>query len=138
MVLVEFVPPPGRDPEPATAEPRTYRAPAGTAWVVREPSPGPGIVVLSATGEFDVDSVGCLRRALVEARHSDARQTVLDVSRIGSGDSAFLHELVAAHFASGRFVLAGPVPRRLCRLFTVTGTLRMFRIVKDRAALGFA
>ncbi|MFD0372190.1 STAS domain-containing protein [Streptomyces sp. NPDC059071] len=137
MVPVDFVPPLGRDPEFATTEPWTYRAPAGTAWVVRGPSPAPGTVVLSAAGEFDVETVGCLRQALAEARRSDARQTVLDVSQIGFGDSSFLHELLAAHFTGGRFVLAGPVPRQLRQLFTMTGTLRLFRIVNDRAVPGY-
>ncbi|WMX44347.1 STAS domain-containing protein [Streptomyces roseicoloratus] len=138
MVPVGSVPPQGSGARPALTESRTYRAPAGTAWVVREPSPAPGTVVLSAAGEFDVDTVDCLRQALAEARLLEARQTVLDISRIGFGDSSFLHELVIAHFTGGRFVLAGPVPRRLHQLFMMTGTLRLFRIVKDRAVLGFA
>ncbi|MCX2185300.1 STAS domain-containing protein [Streptomyces sp. SKN60] len=140
MVPVDFVPSQGgeRNPAPAGQEPRTYRASAGTAWVVREPSPAPGTVVLAATGEFDVDTIDCLRRALTEARHSGCRQTVLDISQIGFGDSSFLHELLTAHFAHGRLVLAGPVPRQLKQLFAMTGTLRLFTIVKDRAVLGFA
>ncbi|MEU8618613.1 STAS domain-containing protein [Streptomyces sp. NPDC048623] len=142
MIPAQSVPPQGGEPDPTPTgpgpEPRIYRAPAGTAWVVREPSPAPGTVVLSATGEFDVDTVVCLRRALAEARRSGSRRTVLDISQIGFGDSSFLHELLTAHFADGRFVLAGPVPRQLKQLFAMTGTLRLFTIVKDRAVLGFA
>ncbi|MFE5297585.1 STAS domain-containing protein [Streptomyces sp. NPDC056632] len=118
--------------------PCTYRTAAGTAWVVREPSPAPGTVLLSATGEFDVAAAGCLRRALADARHEGNRRTVLDVSQVGFGDSSFLHELVTAHFAGPGLVLAGPVPRQLRQLFGMTGMLRLFTIVKDRADLGIA
>ncbi|MFI8519468.1 STAS domain-containing protein [Streptomyces sp. NPDC085481] len=130
--------PGAREMSPPYPEQRTYRAPAGTAWVVREPSPAPGTVMLSATGEFDVDTVSCLRRALADARHEGSRRTVLDISQVGFGDSSFLHELVTAHFAGERFVLAGPVPRQLRQLFALTGTLRLFTIVRDRRNLGFA
>lgn len=130
-------------PEPGGAsadglDARTYRAPSGTAWVVREPSPTPGTVVLSATGEFDVDTVCCLRRALAEARHEGSHRTVLDISQIGFGDSSFLHELVTAQFAGHPFVLAGPVPRQLRQLFALTGTLRLFTFVSDRQGPDFA
>ncbi|MFD5328747.1 hypothetical protein [Streptomyces sp. NPDC127092] len=40
------------------------------------------------------------------------------------------------HFTGGRLVPAGPVPRRPRRLFTMTGTLRLFGIVDDRAVPG--
>ncbi|MET9953278.1 STAS domain-containing protein [Streptomyces sp. NPDC006339] len=130
MVHAQFVPPPDAAPGP-----RTYRAPSGTAWVVREPSPAPGTVVLSATGEFDVETAGCLHDALADARLDESRLVVLDVSQVCFGDSSFLHELVAAHFAGHRFVLAGPLPRQLRQLFALTGTLRLFTIVKDRADL---
>ncbi|MEU6929721.1 STAS domain-containing protein [Streptomyces sp. NPDC046374] len=119
-------------------EARTYRTPSGTAWVVREPSPAPGTVLLSATGEFDVDTVDCLRAALADARHEGARRTVLDISQIGFGDSSFLHELVTAQYAGDRFVLVGPVPRQLRHLFTMTGTLRLFTFVSDRHSPDFA
>lgn len=132
-------PAPGSDGAlPVCPEPRTYRAPAGTAWVVREPAPAPDTVLLSATGEFDVDTVGCLRTALAEARHAGARHIVLDVSQVGFGDSSFLHELMTAHFADHHLVLAGPVPRQLHQLFALTGTLRMFTIVRDRRSLDLA
>ncbi|MER7521224.1 STAS domain-containing protein [Streptomyces sp. NPDC126499] len=133
MVHVQPVPPPDTAPEP-----RTYRAPSGTAWVVRESSPAPGTVVLAASGEFDVETVGCLHHALAEARLEGSREVVLDVSRVGFGDSSFLHELVSAHFAGHRLVLAGPLPRQLRQLFALTGTLGLFTIVKDRVGLRFA
>ncbi|MFF5971244.1 STAS domain-containing protein [Streptomyces sp. NPDC012769] len=134
MVDAQFVPRPDAVPEP-----RTYRPSSGTAWVVREPSPEPGaVVVLSATGEFDVETAGCLHDAFADARLAEPRLVVLDVSQVGCGDSSFLHELVAAHFADHRLVPAGPFPRRLRRLFALTGTLRLFTIVKDRADLCFA
>ncbi|MFC8506752.1 STAS domain-containing protein [Streptomyces sp. NPDC057411] len=132
-------PGPGTDgPPPVRGDARTYRAPAGHAWVVREPPPAPDTVMLSATGEFDVDTVCCLRRALAEARHEGPRRTVLDISQVGFGDSSFLHELVTAHFAGHPLALAGPVPRQLRQLFTMTGTLRLFTIVRDRRSLDFA
>ncbi|MFI9003906.1 STAS domain-containing protein [Streptomyces sp. NPDC053541] len=140
MVPVDHVSSQGgeRGPAPEGREPRTYRTPSGTARVVCEEAPDGDTVVLSATGEFDVDTVDCLRRALADARHSGCRRTVLDVSQIGFGDSSFLHELVTAHFANGSLVLTGPLPRQLKQLFTMTGTLRLFTIVQDRAVLGFA
>ena len=127
MVHAQPVPPPDSAPEP-----RTYRASSGTAWVVREFSPAPGVVVLSANGEFDIETVGCLRRALAEARPEGSREVVLDVSGVVFGDSSFLHELVAAHFAGHRLVVAGPLPRQLRQLFALTGTLGLFTIVEDR------
>ncbi|BAU86975.1 hypothetical protein SLA_6106 [Streptomyces laurentii] len=127
----------GHSAPAAAPGPRTYRTPSGTAWVVREPSPVPGTVVLSATGEFDLHTVRCLRQALAEARHEDGGRTVLDISQVCFGDSSFLHVLVAARSADPGFVLAGPVPRQLRQLFSLSGTQRMFTIVKDRAALGF-
>ncbi|MFG3349876.1 STAS domain-containing protein [Streptomyces sp. NPDC048018] len=136
MIAAQFVP--GRGSPGGERGPCTYRAAAGTAWVVREPSPDPGTVLLSATGEFDVDTVGCLRRALAEARRGGSRRTVLDISQVGFGDAAFLHELVTAHFSGHSFVLAGPIPRQLRQLFAATGTLRLFTIARDRAVLGLA
>lgn len=126
----------GRVPAAARG-PRTYRAPTGAAWVVREPSPAPGTVVLSATGEFDVDTVACLRKALADARYEASPRTVLDISQVCFGDSSFLHVLVAAHLAAPGFVLAGPIPRELRQLFALSGTLRLFTVAKDRSALGF-
>lgn len=107
---------------------RTYTAPVGTAWVVREPSPEPGTALLSASGEFDIESVLCLHEALADARHEGSRQTVLDISQVGFGDSSFLHELLAAHFSHQRLVLVGPVPDQLRQLFLLTGTLRLFTV----------
>ncbi|WP_370413656.1 STAS domain-containing protein [Streptomyces fradiae] len=126
-----------REPSPSPEERRVYRAPVGSTWVVREPSPGPGTVVLSATGEFDMDTVQCLHEALADARHAGARQTVLDISQVGFGDSSFLHELVAAHFSHHhRLVLAGPIPDQLRELFLLTGTLRLFHTVRSRRSIG--
>ncbi|MFI8962423.1 STAS domain-containing protein [Streptomyces sp. NPDC053493] len=133
MISAQFVP-----RSRTVTGPRTYRAASGTARVVREPGPEGGTVVLAAIGEFDVETVGCLARALAEARHEGCRRTVLDVSRVEFGDSSFLHVLVTAHFAGRPFVLMGPVPRQLRQLFAMTGTLRLFTFTEDRAGPGFA
>ncbi|MEU1890804.1 STAS domain-containing protein [Streptomyces pristinaespiralis] len=117
---------------------QVYQSAVGTTWVVREPSPEPGTVVLSATGEFDMETVPCLHEALADARHAGARQTVLDISHVGFGDSSFLHELLAAHFSHPRLVLAGPIPHQLRHLFVLTGTLRLFHTVRSRRSIGLA
>ncbi|MER7540810.1 STAS domain-containing protein [Streptomyces sp. NPDC097704] len=138
MIKNDHPAPDVRRPFPSPQERRVYRAPLGATRVVREPSRDPGIVVLSATGEFDMDTVPCLHEALADARHAGAQQTVLDISQVGFGGSSFLHELLAAHFSHRRLILVGPIPHQLRRLFVLTGTLRLFHIIRSRRSIGLA
>ncbi|MFD3663721.1 STAS domain-containing protein [Streptomyces sp. NPDC058659] len=131
-----------RRPAPATPGPstehRTYRARNGRALVVREPPPKSGTALLALTGEFDVSTVSCLHEALTDARHEGAAHTVLDLARVSFGDSFFLHELLSAHFSHHDVLLIGPMPRQLRHLFLLTGALRLFTVVPDRARVGLA
>ncbi|MGW6414882.1 STAS domain-containing protein [Streptomyces sp. NPDC055055] len=102
-----------------------YSAPGG-AGVYRRTTRFDGIAQLEAAGEFDVDSVGCLRQALSDAAAEDATCVQLDVSAVTFGDSSFLHVLVRARNDTDRLVLIGPVPHQLSRLFHLTGTTRLF------------
>ncbi|MFC9593886.1 STAS domain-containing protein [Streptomyces sp. NPDC056944] len=111
-----------------------YRSP-GEASVYRQPTRPDGTAVLQAAGEFDLDSVGCLRQAQADARYEGATRIVLDVSGVTFGDSSFLHTLVAALRAPGRLILRGPVPHHLRQLFTLTGTTHLFQFAEGDTAL---
>ncbi|MFF8835882.1 STAS domain-containing protein [Streptomyces sp. NPDC015130] len=102
-----------------------YRSPE--ARVYRQHTRTDGTALLQAAGEFDLDSVGCLRQAVADARYEGASLVVLDVSEVAFGDSSFLHALVAAIRAPGRLVLRGPVPDQLRQLFSLTGTTQLFQ-----------
>ncbi|MFF2307201.1 STAS domain-containing protein [Streptomyces sp. NPDC058128] len=131
-----------RRPTPPTPRPPTdlppYLAGNGGAHVVREASAVSGTVLLTLTGSFGVGTVACLHEALADARHERATHTVLDLARVTSGDSFFLHELLSAHFSHRELLLIGPIPLPLHHLFLRTGTLRLFTVLPDRARVGFA
>ena len=128
---------PGRPAVPsAPMERHTYRAPNGGARVVREATSKPGTVLLTLSGEFDIDTVSCLREALADARRQKPATTLLDLGQVAFGDSSFLHALLSAGFPSRELVLIGPLPHHLRQLFLLTGSLRMFTVVPDRAHLG--
>ncbi|BAU84424.1 hypothetical protein SLA_3516 [Streptomyces laurentii] len=119
---------------------RVYRAVNGYARVERAGSETPSTWFLRAAGEFDSDTVPCLREALGDARRDDAERILLDVSRVGFGDSTFLDALVEARRGPAGLVLVGPLPFQIRRLFEITGTLRLFPLVllaTDRGASGF-
>ncbi|WP_369149132.1 STAS domain-containing protein [Streptomyces sp. R44] len=101
------------------------RGPEG-ASVYRQATRYDGTARLQASGEFDVDSVECLRRALADAHRDGATRIRLDLASVTFGDSSFLHVLVRAHSAFGTLVLARPLPAHLRRLFDLTGTTKMF------------
>ncbi|MEU7700527.1 STAS domain-containing protein [Streptomyces sp. NPDC039028] len=123
-----------RPPAVAAALPQERRD-DGEAFVVREAASGCGTVVLTLVGSFGVGTVACLHEALSEARLERAPRTVLDLTGVTFGDSAFLHELLTAHFSHRDLLLLGPVPRHLHHLFLRTGTLRLFAFVPDRGPL---
>lgn len=127
---------------PATSCPPTQALPDGAgngeARVVREASAESGTVFLTLTGSFGVSTVAGLHDALTDARLERATYTVLDLARVTSGDSSFLHELLSAHFSHHHLLLVGPLPRQLHRLFQRTDTLRLFTVLPDRARIGLA
>ncbi|MFF9851405.1 STAS domain-containing protein [Streptomyces litmocidini] len=87
--------------------------------------------LLSASGEFDVDTIDCLHDALTAAQEAGAERILLDLADVVFGDCAFLHELVRAHHGPSRLVLVGPLPGQIRRLLELTGTYRLFRIALD-------
>ncbi|MEV5969612.1 STAS domain-containing protein [Streptomyces sp. NPDC051921] len=107
-----------------------YSAPGGTS-VHRQPTRPDGTAMLRASGEFDLESVGCLRQALTDARNAGGTRVLLDLSGIAFGDSSFLHTLVTARNGPGRLVLVGPLPDHLRRLFDLTGTTRLFDFAEN-------
>ncbi|MFJ8668826.1 STAS domain-containing protein [Streptomyces sp. NPDC093600] len=110
---------------------RTYTEPSGRARVVRSAGVVPGLRVLRASGEFDIDTVSCLRQALADCRAAGEVRTVLDLSQVEFGDSTFLHLLIAAHDQHERLVLAGPFPHHLRRLFRLTGVEQVLDLAPD-------
>ncbi|MFI1654830.1 STAS domain-containing protein [Streptomyces sp. NPDC020472] len=104
-----------------------YSAPGGTS-VYRRATRYDGTALLKASGEFDLDSTGCLRQALADARNDGATRIRLDLTTVTFGDSSFLHTLVHANTAPTRLVLVGPLPRPLRHLFDLTGTTPLFHI----------
>ncbi|MEU2078268.1 STAS domain-containing protein [Streptomyces sp. NPDC013489] len=115
-----------------------YLAGTGGPHVVREASAVSGTVLLTLTGSFGAGTVSCLHEALADARRERATHTVLDLARVTSADSSFLHELLSAHFSHRDLLLIGPIPRPLHHLFLRTGTLRLFTVLPGRARVGFA
>lgn len=115
---------------------RLYRAPRGQARIGWEEPASPGTVLLTASGEFDSECAGCLRKALADAGRAANVCTFLDVSHVTFGDSSFLYELLTAHGSHARLVLVGPLPSQLGRLFEITGTRRLFHFAPDRADAG--
>ncbi|SEB66585.1 STAS domain-containing protein [Streptomyces sp. TLI_105] len=125
-------PDPGAIPEVGGGRPHpVYGAKSGHARVRRESTGSPATWLLSASGEFDVDTIDCLRDALTAARKAHAERILLDLADVVFGDSTFLHELVRAHRGPSRLVLVGPLPGQLRRLFEMTGTYRLFHITLD-------
>ncbi|MFF9066071.1 STAS domain-containing protein [Streptomyces sp. NPDC014891] len=104
-----------------------YSAPGG-ASVYRRATGLDGTAELVAAGEFDMDSVGCLHRALADAGADDATSVRLDVSGVVFGDTSVIHALLRARQGLGRLALVGPVPPQLRQLFDLTGTTPLFPV----------
>ncbi|WP_052498850.1 STAS domain-containing protein [Streptomyces vietnamensis] len=102
-----------------------YSGPDGTS-VYRQATRHDGTAHLQATGEFDMDSADCLRRALADARNDGATLIRLDLTSVAFGDSSFLHVLVRAHRSPGTLILTGPLPHHLRHLFVLTDTTHLF------------
>ncbi|MFG3492848.1 STAS domain-containing protein [Streptomyces sp. NPDC047972] len=98
-----------------------YSAPGGDS-VYREATGYDGTAVLVADGEFDMDSVVCLQRALTDAQADGAITVRLNVSGVTFADSSFLHAVLRARQGLDRLTLIGPLPDHLHQLLDLTGT----------------
>ncbi|MFJ3770013.1 STAS domain-containing protein [Streptomyces sp. NPDC090082] len=85
-----------------------------------------GTAILRASGEFDTDSIGCLTRALADARSDRASLIRLDLSGVTFGDSTFLNALLRANRPPPLLVLTRPLPDPLRHLLALTGTTALF------------
>lgn len=119
---------------PPIADRKTFVDPTGAAAVTLEHTGSSEEYILRAVGEFDIDTVSCLYSALREIPQTPSGRTIIDVSEVAFGDSAFLHALIRAHFQPPILIIAGSLPSELRRLFQLTGTLRMFNISPHEAA----
>ncbi|MEU2507375.1 STAS domain-containing protein [Streptomyces sp. NPDC007863] len=113
--------------------PHTYKS-RGIATVTRDLSAPPDTWLLVVRGEFDRDTLPCLRAALDDAYAAEAERIALDLSGVTFGDSSFLDELLEARGRPGRLVLAGPFTGQIRRLLELTGTDGVFALAPDRAA----
>ncbi|MFF9070681.1 STAS domain-containing protein [Streptomyces sp. NPDC014891] len=104
-----------------------YSAPGGDS-VYREATGYDGTAVLVADGEFDMDSVVCLQRALTDAQADGASAVRLDVTGVAFADCSFLHALLRARPGLNRLALIGPVPNHLHQLLGLTGTTPLFPV----------
>ncbi|GGY76873.1 STAS domain-containing protein [Streptomyces omiyaensis] len=117
--------------------PHTYRS-RGVAVVSRDLSAPEGTWLLSVRGEFDRDTLPCLRTALADAYAAEAGRIALDLSGVTFGDSSFLNELLETHRRREDLVLVGPFTGQIRRLFEVTGTDRVLPLAPDRESAGLA
>ncbi|MEU9099957.1 STAS domain-containing protein [Streptomyces sp. NPDC048361] len=93
-----------------------------------------GAAILRLAGEFDVDTVGPVRRALEKAAGDDAvRRTVVDVAGVTFADTSLLNVLLDAR-KDHHLVLAGPVQREVGILLALTGTSGLFTLAPSVAA----
>ncbi|MFD3698023.1 STAS domain-containing protein [Streptomyces sp. NPDC058646] len=86
-----------------------------------------GVCVITAAGEFDVDTAQAMREILDEIAHSTAQKTIIDCTRITTADPALLHVLLDADRAH-HMILAGPLPHQVDALLTHTATATPFLI----------
>ncbi|MEE1820025.1 STAS domain-containing protein [Streptomyces sp. SP18ES09] len=104
-----------------------YSAPGG-AGVYRQTTGSDGTAPLQATGEFDTDSVTCLRQALADAIADGATCVRVDLTSITFGDIALVDTLLHAQEGPVRLALAGPLPRHVRHLLELTGTTGLFHV----------
>lgn len=115
--------------------PHAYKS-RGVATVTRDPSAPPDAWLLIVRGEFDRDTLPCLRAALDDAHAADPERIVLDLSGVTFGDSSFLNELLEAHRRPGQLVLVGPFTGQIRHLFELTGTDAVLTLAPDRDSAG--
>ncbi|MFF2775919.1 STAS domain-containing protein [Streptomyces sp. NPDC058052] len=111
--------------------PHSYKS-RGVALVTRDLSAPAGVWLLDVRGEFDRDTLPCLRAALDDAYAAGAARIALDLSGVTFGDSSFLSALLQAHHDHEDLLLVGPFTGQIRRLFEVTGTDRVLTLAPDR------
>jgi anti-sigma B factor antagonist len=97
--------------------------------------PGPGVVVLRATGDLDAYTAPGLRTELHDATGGDAKLVVVDLTSITFIVSAGLGALVGAHRrmreSGGRLRVVRP-PALVARAFELTGLDDVLELLDDR------
>ena len=97
--------------------------------------PGPGVVVLRATGDLDAYTAPGLRTELHDATGGDAKLVVVDLTSITFIDSAGLGTLVGAHRrmreSGGRLRVVRP-PALVARAFELTGLDEVLELRDNR------
>jgi anti-anti-sigma factor len=92
----------------------------------------PGTVVLSLSGELDLESAPALASVLREPENTDAARIVLDLSALEFIDSTGISVLVQSRLQAGEagrhFVLTN-LPSNVDRLFSITGITSQFTII---------
>ncbi|MFC9343690.1 STAS domain-containing protein [Streptomyces sp. NPDC057020] len=87
-----------------------------------------GTSVLVADGEFDMDSIDGLNRALTDAQADGATAVRLDVTGVAFADTSFIYALRRARQGLNRLALIGPVPPHLQQLLDLTGATPLFPV----------
>ncbi|MFC9729692.1 STAS domain-containing protein [Streptomyces roseolus] len=109
--------------------------PARGDALVRYTSCGrPTTALLLLSGDFDADTVPCLREALDAVRTPQIELVLLDLAGVRFGDSALLHELADTRCRPQRHILMGPVTRQVALLLDVTDTRHTLDIALDDAS----
>ncbi|MFD5768327.1 STAS domain-containing protein [Streptomyces sp. NPDC127049] len=99
-----------------------WRAHHGNALVRYAPVGCPNTAALLLSGDFDADTVPCLREALDTVRTPQVELVLLDLVGVSFGDSALVHELTDTRNRPERHLLIGPLRSQVARLLTLTGT----------------
>ncbi|MGW4778466.1 hypothetical protein ACWEPA_17625 [Streptomyces filamentosus] len=110
-----------------------WRPPCSDGLVRCVPADSPATAVLLLSGEFDAETVPCLREVLDAVRTPQVELVLLALIGVTFGDCALVHELTGARSRPQRHVLLGPLPRRVARLLALTGTRHTLDIALDDA-----
>ncbi|MEU2548518.1 STAS domain-containing protein [Streptomyces roseolus] len=110
-----------------------WRPTRGDALVRYTSCGRPTTALLLLSGDFDADTVPCLREALDAVRTPQIELVLLDLAGVRFGDSALVHELTDARCRPQRHVLMGPVTRQVALLLDVTDTRYTLDIALDDA-----
>ncbi|MFE5795147.1 STAS domain-containing protein [Streptomyces sp. NPDC056503] len=111
-----------------------WRARHGNALVRYTPTARPDTAALLLSGEFDAETVGCLREALDAVRTPQIERVLLDLAGIGFGDSALVHALTDTRRRPEKHILLGPLTRQFSRVLDLTDSRRRLDIAFDDAA----
>ncbi|MFD9245973.1 STAS domain-containing protein [Streptomyces sp. NPDC059556] len=108
-----------------------WRSASGAALVRYEPSASPATVTLSASGEFDADSVDCLHEAVACVCTPQTERILLDLTGVTFADSAFVSELLATRHRCPRLILVGPLPTVVSLVLDAAGVRGVFHIALE-------